>query len=309
MTVTSDFEAVGPSAYADTGKVPSTYADTGKVLSAYADTGKVLSAYADTGKVLSAYADTGKVLSAYADTGKVLSAYADTGINPSACAEKRRRLSGSDGTTKGASAFADQSSSSPSSSGSRDAERDHFVIDETYWGYIVRSTEAVPFSLWMMQFLSWGMGLGFCVVTLGLWVMPQAMFDGSVLGMKIGASVVTIALAAFCLWFASRGLDSEIQIDTKLGEIREVVRNRAGRPTLIGRYGFDAIGSVRIDVGAERQGIFQTPGQLVLYYRNAEAQLPVARGAVSKLGILRDRIGRDLMLSPKAEGGRGLTWN
>ncbi len=197
----------------------------------------------------------------------------------------------------------------PASAARGSADEAHFAIDETYWGYIVRSTEPASVVLSALQLVAWGVGVAFCLATLGLWLMPSGVFSGAVLGMKLGASVMTAAVAAFCLWFASRGLDSEIQIDTKLGEIREVVRNRAGRPSLVGRYGFDAIGRVVIETGSARHDIRQTEGELVLCYRNTDQKLPVARGAAVRLGGLRDRIGRDLMLSPCASQGSGaLMW-
>jgi len=174
-----------------------------------------------------------------------------------------------------------------------------YRIDETYWGYIVRSIETPSMILVFAQAISWLIGIGFLVATLGLWLMPSAVFAGSVLGMKFGATVVTVASASFCLWYASRGTDSEIQVDTRLGEVREVVRNRTGRSTLLGRYGFDAIGSVFIDLGGRQQRADTVQGALVLRYRNTAQTLHVASGTMSMLGPLRDRLGRDLMLAPR----------
>lgn len=183
----------------------------------------------------------------------------------------------------------------------RPAMPSKYSIDETYWGYVVRSTEPAPVYLLLAQAAAWLVGIAFLIATLALWLMPNSMTNDAVLGMKFGASVVTIALATFCLWFASRGTDSEIQIDTRLGEVREVVRNRTGRSTLLGRYGFDAIGSVFIDVGANRARTDTSQGDLVLRYRNTPQTLFVASGPMSGLGPLRDRIGRDLMVTPRSK--------
>ena len=174
-----------------------------------------------------------------------------------------------------------------------------YRVDETYWGYIVRSIETPSMVLVFAQAASWLIGIGFLVATLGLWLMPTALFSGGVLGMKLGATVVTLASAAFCLWYASRGTDSEIQVDTRLGEVREVVRNRTGRSTVLGRYGFDAIGSVFIDLGGRQNRADTVEGALVLRYRNTAQTLHVATGTLGTLGPLRDRLGRDLMLAPK----------
>ena len=184
------------------------------------------------------------------------------------------------------------------------AEDAQFAVDDTYWGYIVRSTEPASLPLVVLQVVAWVVGVSFCLATLGFWTLPSTVFQGPVIGMKLGASVVTGASAAFCLWFASRGTDSEIQIDTKLGEIREVVRNRAGRPTLIGRYGFDSIGDVTIEYGVARSRRGVSEGELVLRYRNSDERLHVARGALARLGWLRDRVGSDLMLSGRKAQAR-----
>ncbi len=174
---------------------------------------------------------------------------------------------------------------------------DGYQVDDTYWGYVIRTIDPPSLSLSIVQGLCWMAGIGFVVATLGLWLMPQAVNGSDVMGMKIGATVVTVALAFFCLWFASRGTDSEIQIDTRMGEVREVVRNRTGRSTLVGRYGFDAIGSVFIDAGPHAERRTMETGSLVLRYRNTAQTMHVATGAMSKLAQLRDRIGRDLMLA------------
>lgn len=175
--------------------------------------------------------------------------------------------------------------------------KDGYQIDDTYWGYVVRTIEPPSLTLSVFQGLSWLAGIGFVVATAGLWLMPSSMTGPDVLGMKIGATAVALALSVFCLWFASRGTDSEIQIDTRMGEVREVVRNRTGRSTLVGRYGFDAIGSVFIDAGPNADRRTMETGSLVLRYRNTAQTMHVATGTTARLALLRDRIGRDLMLA------------
>lgn len=177
------------------------------------------------------------------------------------------------------------------------AETELFAVDETYWGYIVRSNEPETMGVFVMQSLAWLIGISCVVASLGLWLLPSAVMVGPAMGMKLGASVVTGAMAALCLWFASRGTQVEIQIDTRLGEVREVVRNKAGKASMVGRYGFDAIGGVYIDGAAASRGL--PSGNLVLRYRNTAQTLHVASGDVIGLAALRDRLGRDLMVLPR----------
>ncbi len=172
-----------------------------------------------------------------------------------------------------------------------DCQTSAIKVDETYWGYVIRSEEPDPVHVVIGQAIAWLLGAGFSVAALGLWVMPTTGFGAGALGMKLAVSTVLGCTAALLLWFASRGGRTELQVDTSLGEVREVVRNRTGRPSLVGRYGFDAIGSVFLDRAAGKPG----EASLVMRYRNTTQVVPVAHGAIGVLETLRDRLGRDLM--------------
>jgi hypothetical protein len=169
-----------------------------------------------------------------------------------------------------------------------------FEVDEAYWGYVVRCTEAEPGWVIVAQGVAWFAGICFCIATLGLWAVPMTQFDSGLLPMKLGATMIMAGFAIYLLWYASRGTHSELQIDTSLGEIREIVRNQAGRPTLLGRHGFDAIGGVLIDRTTLRKG----RACLVLRYGNTAQLMPVAWGLESDLTALRDRMGHDMMIRP-----------
>lgn len=174
-----------------------------------------------------------------------------------------------------------------------------FSVDETYWGYIVRKTTRPTSFTIIMQALSMFLGASFAAAALGLLLAPASV-TGSDFTMRAVAAVLFGAVSAYLLWFASRGSQSEIQVDTSLGEVREVVRNRAGRPSLIGRYGFDAIGGVFLERSSHRGGT----AQLVLRYRNTSQTLPVAEADEDDLLALRDRLGRDLMSEARGAGRR-----
>ncbi|NCO85152.1 MAG: hypothetical protein GW886_00800 [Rhodobacterales bacterium] len=171
----------------------------------------------------------------------------------------------------------------------------HFVVDEAYWGYVVRQADEDPLSVRILMGLAWGAGIVFAVGALGLWLMPQSVISADLIGMKMGASVLMAGFAAFFLWYASRGTRTELQVDTSLGEVREVVRNQTGKPSLVGRYGFDAIGGVYLERAAGGPG----DTCLVLRHGNGGQLLPVAWGHESQLVALRDRMGHDMMVRPQ----------
>lgn len=182
-----------------------------------------------------------------------------------------------------------------------------YVIDPAHWGYTVRSLAQVPLSLRAMQALCWLLGAGFLMAAIGMWVAPMMIVATPVIGFKVGATILCGAMAFFLMWFASRGVHSELQVDTALGELREVVRNRAGEPTLIGRYGFDAIGGVFLDRTDQYERLPEGHAWLMLRYRNTAQVLPVLKGPEAMLEPLRDRLGRDLMVEPRRAAMRRRT--
>jgi hypothetical protein len=165
-----------------------------------------------------------------------------------------------------------------------------FDLEEAFWGYIVRPRILAPIRLLISQSLAWGTGILMAMGGAGVWVLPATSANADLLPLRWGISLIFFAFAALLLWYASRGTAAELQVDTALGEVREVMRNRAGRPTLIGRYGFDSVGGVFIGRGLGGQG------QLLLRYENTAQVLLVAEGLESDLIPLRDRMGRDMMV-------------
>jgi len=173
-------------------------------------------------------------------------------------------------------------------------------LDETYWGYIIRDTRRDNGLLFAMQAVAGLMAASFACATVGLWALPSMAFTGVALMSKALLSFFFLGMAGVLSWYASRGSRSEMQIDLRLGEVREVVRNRAGRSTLISRYGFDAIGGTLLESGKRSNG----QATLKIRYRNTAQTIEVARGPIGLLEALRDRLGRDLLADPTLKRDR-----
>ncbi len=174
------------------------------------------------------------------------------------------------------------------------ARMSSFSVEDTYWGYIIRSGRGPSVGVMLAQAASFFFGACFLTASLGILLLPTLIFDGDLGVMRMAAAVLFGAVAAYLLWFASRGTQAEVHVDTSVGEIREVICNRAGKPTTVGCYGFDTIGGVFLDE--------QEPGgraSLVLQYRNTSQSVAVAEGTAAQLLSLRDRLGQDLMLQPR----------
>jgi hypothetical protein len=165
-----------------------------------------------------------------------------------------------------------------------------FRMTDTYWGYIIKARATPPYALVAGQVMAWFVGILLAVGGAGVWVLPMTSAALELLPLRVAVSTIFFAFAAILMWFASRGTEAELQVDTAQGELREVVRNRAGKPTLIGRYGFDSIGGVHFERGTDGQCM------LVVRYQNTAQVLPVAQGTEAMLAPLRDRLGRDMMV-------------
>lgn len=171
------------------------------------------------------------------------------------------------------------------------AQPTSFSVEDVYWGYAIRSGRGPSLGIVLAQGVSYFFGACFLTAAIGLLVLPTVMFDGDLGVMRIGTAVLFGAVAAYLLWFASRGTRAEVHVDTSVGEVREVICNRAGKPTTVGSYGFDTISGVFLEQNEETGA-----STLVLRYRNTSQTVAVAEGTKAQLIPLRDRLAHDLMV-------------
>ena len=173
------------------------------------------------------------------------------------------------------------------------AKPSSFTVEEIYWGYIIRSGRGPSVGVAVAQAVCFFFGVCLLTAALGLMILPALFFDGGLGPMRLGAAALFGAFAAYLLWFASRGTQAEVHVDTSIGEIREVICNRAGKPTTVGAFGFDTIGGIHLnDREHDNQAV------LSLRYRNTSQTAMVAEGTEAQLVSLRDRLARDLMVTP-----------
>lgn len=165
------------------------------------------------------------------------------------------------------------------------------VVSDAYWGYIIASPLADRRWAEVGQTASWVAGMAFMVAAIGLWLLPGASVASDVMAMKFGLSALLGGIASLLIWYASRGVRTEIQVDTKLSEIREIVRNSAGRTSLISKLRFDMIGGVFLD----RTNADRGETALLLRFLNTPKVMLVAVGPTEHLEQLRNRLGRDLL--------------
>ncbi|SFL02289.1 hypothetical protein SAMN04488004_106116 [Loktanella salsilacus] len=162
-----------------------------------------------------------------------------------------------------------------------------FALQEAYWGYRVTLEGAPPLRLVIMQSIAMLGGAALIAASVALMFASRS----TDFVFMIPAIMLILAAGTTLMWFASRGTMINIEVDSMAGEVREVVRNRTGGMSVISRYGFDCVGSVFI------QRPTAGTATLMLRYRNTARTLAVASGSESDLARLRDRMGRDLIVS------------
>lgn len=162
-----------------------------------------------------------------------------------------------------------------------------FEIEESFWGYVIRSTEGPPVLLQVAQGLVLALGAALTAGALLLVVLPVGGGD-ALSPFHAGLATLLGSAAALLLWFATRGSTVELQVDLLRGELREAVRHRAGRPTVLGRHGLDSGATLSIHRGAGA-------ASLILRFGPERPGLCIARGPEGALLALRRRLEEDLL--------------
>lgn len=164
-------------------------------------------------------------------------------------------------------------------------------VEGAPWGYTVRTTAGASRGLIIAQTVSMVLGAAFLAGAIGMWLLPALTPSAGAADIRAVATVLFVGLATLLMWYGSRGVLSHIHFDTSRGEIREVARNRAGRISVIGCYGFDSVGGVFMEPTEDGRAC-----HLVLRYRNGGDPLIVATGKEAELTSLREKITRDVVV-------------
>ena len=163
------------------------------------------------------------------------------------------------------------------------------TVQEFSWGYVIRSQMGPTTGTQVAQGISHFLGIFLAIAALGTLALPFFVFGSQITAFGLGGSALFAAMAAYLLWFASRGDTPTVNVDLDNREIREVIENRMGGPTLLGVYPFEEIEDVfaATEEGAEM-------AQLVLWLRGTDEVICIAQALPGQLVELRDRIASDL---------------
>ena len=165
-----------------------------------------------------------------------------------------------------------------------------FVVDHSYWGFVVADRSQPLFGLIALQWLAVLFGSAFVAAALVMVVLPDMVNGSGDILVRACAGLVMGGLGGMLISYASRGIKPELHVDTKLGELRLVVRNRAGAATLLGRYGFDAVQGIDMGVTARTD----EDVALLVYVGGMDQPLKVASGAMREIQKLKALLNREI---------------
>ena len=166
------------------------------------------------------------------------------------------------------------------------------VIIPTYWGYLVRDTRPEELLAQLAQASGWVIGMLLMMSAFGVWLFPSAIaMESEMFGFRMAITTALFGGGLLMLWYASRGRRAEVQVDTSLAEVREVLRHKINRANLLGRFRFEDVGGVFID----RRSAGKGHTTVVMRVGNSHRLIYVAKGGEADMITLRDRIGRDLI--------------
>lgn len=166
-----------------------------------------------------------------------------------------------------------------------------FAVEDIFWGYKIQSGVRPSIAVTLGQALSFFFGVCFAIAALGIILLPTLFFDGDFSAMRVGSAALFGAAAAYLLWFASRGTRPEAHVDLSFSEIREVITNRTGKTSTVGRYPFDGISGVFVEQSDESD-----LSQLVIRCSHTAQTVLIATGTDAQLTPLRNRLAHDILL-------------
>ena len=162
------------------------------------------------------------------------------------------------------------------------------ILEERRWGYILNAPGKSYLQMNMMQRVSVFVAAYLLAYSLSCLVPVAAGLNMHVDILCASASLLVGFLALPFIWFATRGTKAYIYINTYRNELREVVPNMIGKPTVLRRVPFKEIGGVRIDHGEAGERAV-----LMLWQGSQWRRVAVLEGGRHGLSSLREKLAKD----------------
>lgn len=165
------------------------------------------------------------------------------------------------------------------------------ALEERQWGYILNAPGRTYAGMNLIQCLSLFVAAYLLAFPLS-WMIPQlAGFVASQsLLLGVTAAVVVALLSLPFVWFATRGTKAYVHVNLHRNEMREVVPNLIGKPTVLNSVSFKDIGGVRIDHGAAGDRAV-----LLLCEGGRWRRIAMLDGERHRLTRLREKLANDVL--------------
>lgn len=163
------------------------------------------------------------------------------------------------------------------------------VVEKTAWGYIIRESHADRKIRIASSIAGRFFGAILLLAAAGLWVMPDSVYGGELMGMKLAAMVMFTVLGGYFIWVGRHVLHPEFRFDLKHREIR--IGQRLGDDTFrqSSRIDFDNVSSVFLLRSKEYR-----PTRLFLRLADLDTGIEIATGHNAPMESLKQRLADDL---------------
>jgi hypothetical protein len=164
-------------------------------------------------------------------------------------------------------------------------------VTEHFWGYEVRPNEKLVNISVLLRAIYGFLTVATLIASLGVWLLPATVFGAQALVTKMTVSLLLICAAWVLARVVARGSCVRVQIDTAVGEVREVVDGLFQRDIVLAHYGFDAIDAVDV-IAARSSASF---GQVQISIKGI-GPVPVGDGSPLLIAALRSRLASEFGL-------------
>lgn len=165
-----------------------------------------------------------------------------------------------------------------------------FQVNPTLWGYVLQSEMRRDAPHAGVALARKVLGGVLIMAALGLWLLPNAIIGPDVAAMKLGLTILYLALGFRLAYMPREVMRREVQVNLTRAELRVGFRNKAGGFSLQAVHSFDDIDAVTLwqsDCGNKKASLFLRLG-------GSDVALVAASGTPAQLQPLKQRLAKDL---------------
>lgn len=161
-------------------------------------------------------------------------------------------------------------------------------LREAYWGYAIAPGEQIVGLAVLAQLAAGAAMVATFLAATGVWIVPASALSSDAVVTKMSATVMLICLGVLLARFGRRGTQVWLQVDTRAGELREVLPLLGGGEEVLNRIGMDCVTDVLVCVSSTVPG----RGQLQIFLSDGQC-IGAGDGGLDALTPVQRRIALD----------------